>query len=61
MKPERITTVLDLAAFLLIAVFAAMALWVVWPPLAAAGAAMVLLGASWLIDRRVEAVEGEDL
>lgn len=60
MKPDRITTAFDLAAFLLLAVGVAMALWLLWPPLAALGAAVVLLAASWLIDRRARTVEGED-
>lgn len=60
MKPDRITTVFDLVAFLLLAVGVGMALWLLWPPLAAVGAAGVLLGASWLIDHRVESVEGEE-
>lgn len=60
MKPERVTTVLDLVAFVLLAVGAAMALWLLWPPLGPVGGAAVLLGASWLVDRRVEAVESED-
>lgn len=60
MKPERVTTVLDLVAFVLIAVGVAMALWLLWPPLAPVGGAAVLLAASWLIDRRVDAVESEE-
>lgn len=59
MSRDRVTTALDLASFLLLAVGIGMALWIVWPPAGPIAAALVLLAASWLIDRRADVTTTE--
>ena len=64
MSPDRVTTVLDLAAIVLLAAGIGLALWMVWPPAGLVCAALVLIAASWFIDRRIDSVtagkEGDD-
>lgn len=59
MKSDHITTAFDLAGFILLAVAVGMALWLLWPPAAPAGGAVVLLGASWFIDHRSTQADSE--
>lgn len=60
MNPDHVTTVFDLAGFLLLAVAVGMALWLLWPPAGPAGGAAVLLAASWFIDHRGRKADAED-
>jgi drug/metabolite transporter (DMT)-like permease len=48
---ELVSAALEVAAIVLLATAAAMAGWQVWPPLGAALAAAVLLGASYVLSR----------
>jgi hypothetical protein len=48
---ELVTTALEVAAIALLALAAGMAGWAVWPPLGVALAAVLLLGASFVVDR----------
>lgn len=50
--PDLVTTLLDLAGLLAVVLAVALALAVVSVPVAVGAAGVLLLGVSWLIDRR---------
>jgi len=54
---ELVSAALEVAAILLLAAAAGMAGWSVWPPLGAALAAGVLLGAAYVLSREPHRVE----